>query len=120
MNLLSAAVANRSSAPRQDRPWRRSRRRLARETAAPAVIPPGGIKTILMVGDTPVLRGVLAGVLRQLGYRVLQAHSAIEAQRLARDNPEIALLLLDLAAPGSGDVQLALWFSAAYPELPVV
>jgi DNA-binding NtrC family response regulator len=120
MKLISAAVARGSIAPGQDRPGRRSRRRPARETAAPAVTPLGGNKTILVVGDTPVLRGVLMARLQRLGYGVVQAAGAVEAQALAETRPDIHVVILDVAAPTPEDLQLGYWFRAMFPRLAVV
>ena len=79
-----------------------------------------GSETILVVADTRVPRGALAGVLRQHGYRVLEASDVVEAQRLARSCRRIHLLLMDLFSPETYHFQLVRWFQAMYPKAKVL
>jgi len=79
-----------------------------------------GRETILVVGNTPVLRGALARVLRQYGYQVLEASDALEAQRLTEARRAIQLLLMDLSSPETHDFQTALWFRSTHPEIKVL
>ena len=67
-----------------------------------------------------MMRGVIARVLRQLGYRVVEASGAHEAQRLAASRGEVRLLLLNHFAPERSDLELALWFRAMYPEMKIL
>ena len=67
-----------------------------------------------------MMRGVMARVLRQLGYRVVEASGAHEAQRLAASPREIHLLLLNHFSPERTDLELALWFRAMYPEMKIL
>ena len=79
-----------------------------------------GTETILIVEDDPMLLDVLSGILRQLGYNVIPAGSATEAQRLAKSHGRIGLLITDFSIPESNGLELALWFRAAYPEMKVL
>ena len=99
----------------------RNTRPLSRTAAAP----PEGValpetETVLLVGGAPMMRGVMARVLRQLGYRVVEASGAHEAQRLAASPREIHLLLLNHSAPEQTDLELALWFRAMYPAMRIL
>jgi two-component system cell cycle sensor histidine kinase/response regulator CckA len=90
-----------------------------------AVVPPegaslAGTETVLLVDGTPMMRGVMARLLRQLGYRVVEASGAHEAQRLAASRGEFRLLLLNHSAPERTDLELALWFRAMYPEMKIL
>lgn len=75
---------------------------------------------MLIVSDTTAMLEILAAPLRQLGYQVLLAENALQAQRLADLRPEINLLLVDLAQPETNLVDLAAWVHATYPEVKVL
>jgi CheY-like chemotaxis protein len=79
-----------------------------------------GSETILVLADTRVRRGVLAGVLRRYGYRVVAASDVVEAQRLAKGCQRIHLLLMDLFSAENHHFQLAQWFRATYPKIKVL
>jgi len=79
-----------------------------------------GDEIVLLVDPAPLPRWVLARMLRQLGYEVLEAAGALDAQRVAMSFPRIDLLLLNLARPQTVDFQLALWFRALHPETKVL
>jgi CheY-like chemotaxis protein len=96
-------------------------RRRSRKVPVPAEAAPlRGNETVLVANDTPMLRRALARLLRGLGYRVLEAADALEAQRRTEAHPKIHLLLMDLSAPEPSDLQLALWFRATYPQTKVL
>jgi two-component system, cell cycle sensor histidine kinase and response regulator CckA len=62
---------------------------------------PHGSETILVVEDQPDVRDFACGVLRALGYRVLDAADGAEAIRVAQAATEpIHLLLSDVIMPG--------------------
>ena len=99
----------------------RNTKPLSRTTAAPPErVSLAGMETVLLVDGAPMMRGVMARVLRQLGYRVVEASGAHEAQRLATSRREIHLLLLNHSAPERTDLELALWFRAMYPEMKIL
>lgn len=77
-------------------------------------------ETVLLVDGAKMMRGVTAQVLRQSGYRVVEASGAQEAQRLAASRREIHLLLLNHSAPERTNLEVALWFRAMYPEMKIL
>jgi len=70
--------------------------------AAPAVITklPGGSETILVVEDEPELRELVTGMLRPMGYRILEAGNGQEALAMLAREPVINLLFTDVVMPG--------------------
>jgi CheY-like chemotaxis protein len=79
----------------------------------------GGSETILIVEDEPSLRALLAGYVRESGYRVLEAASVQEAIATARDQ-DIDLLVTDIVMPGGGGQTLASALSVSYPGLGII
>jgi len=66
-----------------------------------------GTETVLLVEDEAHLRGLIAALLEEGGYRVLLAESGAAALALAQDNKEaIDLLLTDVIMPGMSGVEL--------------
>jgi len=62
---------------------------------------PGGTETILVAEDEPMVRDLAVRVLREAGYRVLDASNGEEAMRVYQDHRNsIALLMLDAVMPG--------------------
>ncbi|HTB84190.1 MAG TPA: PAS domain S-box protein [Candidatus Sulfotelmatobacter sp.] len=82
----------------------------------------GGNETILLVEDEFTLRTSLRTTLTQLGYRVLEAGTGVEAGKLwEQHRAEIALLLTDLVMPGGlTGKELAENLSQTGPELRVI
>jgi signal transduction histidine kinase len=91
-----------------------------RSETEPETGPPAAPATILLVEDDPALRGLIACVLEQEGYRVLAAASGAEAEQLAAVEGTVDLLLADLALPGSSGPELASRLSAQGRALRVV
>jgi len=89
------------------------------QVRAPSV-PPGG-ETILLVEDQKELRGILARVLRDLGYEVLEAEDAAQALAVV-SNPDraIDLLMTDVVMPHKDGVQLAREVRAMRPSIRVL
>jgi CheY-like chemotaxis protein len=87
--------------------------------AAPAR---GGSETILLVEDETMLREIVADVLTQQGYRVLQAVSAVEAlQTWDKQDGKIDFLLTDMIMPeGMGGMDLAIQLRQRKPELKIL
>jgi len=77
-------------------------------------------ETLLLVDDEPMVRDVEAQILRQQGYKVLEAASAAEALRLARESAPIHLLITDLSMPGVDGLELTRQFRAMHPETPML
>lgn len=67
-----------------------------------------GAETILLVEDRAEIRDVVASMLRDLGYVVLEAEGASTALDFVRDaNYNIDLLVTDVAMPGMNGFELA-------------
>jgi signal transduction histidine kinase len=59
-----------------------------------------GDETVLLVEDHDDLRTHSAGLLRELGYRVIEAADGLSALAALADNPDVALLFTDVVLPG--------------------
>jgi PAS domain S-box-containing protein len=60
----------------------------------------GGNETILVVEDDPDVRSYTTEILRELGYRVLEAHEGDTALSLLASERDIKLLFTDIGLPG--------------------
>lgn len=84
-------------------------------------IMPGGSETILVVEDEEAVRDLVRRALQGLGYRVLVAARAEEAEEVfAEHGNEIDLLLTDVVMPGLSGVRLYERLSAKRPSLKVL
>jgi len=80
-----------------------------------------GHETILLVEDEADVRELTQMVLSERGYKVIEAHSPAEAERLAGSNgAEIHLLLTDVVMPGISGRELAKRLTARFPHLRVM
>lgn len=78
-------------------------------------------KMILLVEDNPSARVALEALLDALGYRVLAAGDAAEAERVfAKHAEEIDLLVSDLLLPHANGVELYDRLKQQKPGLPCV
>jgi two-component system, NarL family, nitrate/nitrite response regulator NarL len=77
---------------------------------------------LLIVDDHPVVREGLAALLRQLGpdVTVLLAESGSHGLDLTNEHPDLDLVILDLAMPGSDGFAMLHEFGRRQPQLPVV
>jgi CheY-like chemotaxis protein len=100
-----------------ERPGRQSLSRSASATSSAAL---RGHETVLVVSDAAAMTGIIAKPLRRLGYHVLEALNALEAQRLAELEPKIDLLLVDLSLPETNLIDLAAWIHATYRRTKVL
>jgi CheY-like chemotaxis protein len=76
---------------------------------------------ILVVEDEPLVRDLIAGELRDLGFTVIEARSGGEALERIAAHPEIDLLFTDIllgGGPSGWDVAIA--FRAVAPDRPVI
>jgi CheY-like chemotaxis protein len=81
----------------------------------------GGDETILLVEDDAAVRALAGRVLREVGYRVLEADDAPAALALAREHgPAIDLLLTDVIMPTQTGGMLAHALRQSRPDLPVL
>ncbi len=77
---------------------------------------------VLAVDDKPGNLLALEAVLDDALYFLLQAQSGTEALRLLKENPDIALILLDVQMPGMDGFEVARRVKkmAGYEEIPVI
>jgi signal transduction histidine kinase/ActR/RegA family two-component response regulator len=81
----------------------------------------GGWETILLVEDEQGVRDLTAEILRERGYRVLDAENPDRALRVAADYREtIHLLLTDVVMPGASGRDLADRLAPLRPALKVL
>lgn len=74
---------------------------------------------MLVVEDDEVVRRLVAALLEQEGFDILQAECKAEAEALLRDNPRVALVLLDLNLP-DGDGLESMAAVREHSEAPVI
>jgi len=77
---------------------------------------------LLIVDDHPVVREGLAALLRQLApeMTVVLAEGGSQGLDLANKHPDLDLVILDLAMPGSDGFAMLHEFGKLQPQLPVV
>ncbi len=82
----------------------------------------GGTETILIVEDEPVLREMASDILKNCGYKILEASSGRDALEVwQRRNGSIDLLLTDMVMPeGVSGVDLSEKLLAAQPDLKII
>jgi CheY-like chemotaxis protein len=80
-----------------------------------------GTETILLAEDDAQLRRLASGLLRRLGYHVLEAASTEAALGIAaKHSGEIELILTDVVMPGASGPVLADMMSASHPRAKVL
>ena len=67
---------------------------------APDTAKPGQGETILVIDDVPVLRMLMVEVLKDAGYRTIQACDGPEGLKILNSDASIDLLLTDVGLPG--------------------
>jgi len=65
------------------------------------------MKTILLVDDSDVIRGLAGKVLKSAGYPVIEAAGISEALSRAREAERIDILITDLVMPDGDGFELA-------------
>ncbi len=77
---------------------------------------------ILVIDDHPLIVEALAQLLPQFdpGVEVLAARDAAEATELLDNEPDVALVLLDLALPGARGLDVLSDLKLDYPGVPIV
>jgi two-component system cell cycle sensor histidine kinase/response regulator CckA len=82
---------------------------------------PGGAETVLLVEDEDTVRDLGVRILKDLGYRVMQARNGGEALAVAQKYGErIDLLLTDVVMPGMSGGELATQMVLLRPETKVL
>jgi two-component system cell cycle sensor histidine kinase/response regulator CckA len=77
-------------------------------------------QTILVVDDEPEIRKLVTLMLAKAGYRVLSADTGENAIRMFKSNPDTALLLTDVVAPGMSGPMIADEIAAINPAIKVL
>ena len=78
-------------------------------------------QTILVVEDNHDVRQVAVSLLKQLGYRAIEAETAAAALDMLAAGTSVALVFSDVVLPGQTDgLALARIVSDRYPRIPVV
>jgi PAS domain S-box-containing protein len=83
---------------------------------------PRGDETVLLVENEPLVRGLASRVLREQGYKLLEAANGFEAMRVAQMHAEeqIHLLLTDVLMPGMNGRELAESLGPLLPKMKVL
>ncbi len=83
---------------------------------------PTGSETILLVEDDELVRDLANRLLKQLGYKVLEATNGQEALGVVKehDGETIHLLLTDIVMPQMGGKDLADWLKISRPNVKVL
>ena len=66
-----------------------------------------GKETLLLVGTPTALQPFLPELLKNLGYTVLEAENAEQAQQLTERHKDTSALLIDIGLPGTSGLHLA-------------
>ena len=75
----------------------------------------------MIVDDEEIIQSVLSSILKQLGYRTVQALNGMEALGLlAEGEVDIDVILLDMVMPGLSGWQTFKKIRESWPEIPVV
>jgi len=78
-------------------------------------------ETILLVDDDSTVCEAMAGMLKNLGYRVLTAANGQQGvERFREQTSSIDLVILDVVMPGMGGVVAAQQMCSLRPDLPVI
>ena len=84
-------------------------------------VPPDSAQTILLVEDDHDVRAYVVEILRELHYRVLEAHDAESAVTIVdRNDVKVDLLLTDVVLPGMNGRQLAEALKVRQPGIKVL
>jgi two-component system OmpR family response regulator len=94
--------------------------RRGKRQPAPANLESEGGTTALVVDANRPIRKAIVEVLRQGGYRILEASGGLDAQRLADSHRDIRLLLADFSTPETSGLPLARWFHLRFPETKIL
>jgi two-component system cell cycle sensor histidine kinase/response regulator CckA len=83
---------------------------------------PGGTETVLLAEDDELVRDLANRLLKQQGYKVLEAANGQEALRVAKEHvgETIHLLLADIVMPQMGGKELADWLKISRPNMKVL
>ena len=99
----------------------RSNERLDEERISKTPEKLSGNETILLVEDSPALRGLTRELLSRQGYTILEASDGVEALELSKDYAgTIHLMISDIVMPRMRGTELATHITQQRPELMVL
>ncbi len=75
---------------------------------------------VLVVDDEPLVRGMTADLLEELGYEVVEAADGAQALAMLEERPDVFLLFSDCRMPGMSGPELAKTATERWPHLRVV
>jgi CheY-like chemotaxis protein len=81
---------------------------------------PRGSETVLLVEDDEEVRAYSREILKNIGYRVLEAHDYPSARTALKDNRDIKVLFTDVGLPGASGKQLADEAARLRPDLRIL
>jgi two-component system, cell cycle sensor histidine kinase and response regulator CckA len=85
------------------------------------ILPMQGQETVLVAEDDESVRKMVSGILRQVGYQVLEADDGAEALQLFKENQEeIDLVLLDTVMPQLSGLDAYTKISELKPDIRVL
>ncbi|MGI9477203.1 MAG: ATP-binding protein, partial [Hyphomicrobiaceae bacterium] len=91
------------------------------ETLEPLGDPRAAERTVLVVEDDPNVRALTVSRLQHLGYQVLDADDATAALATLESQPDIDVLLTDIAMPGGmSGIDLAAVVSKNRPDIKII
>lgn len=91
------------------------------EPSVNAIVPEGEEETVLVVEDDDDVRTYTVEILRELGYRVIEAHDGPAALRLLERQSRVDLLFSDVVLPGGmTGAQVAAQAKGMRPDLKVL
>ena len=108
-DAAARAAGNPAQNPGQDRPGERLPDLSIPDLSVPDL-------SVLVVDDEPMLAEELADGLREEGFEVATAHSAVDAQALLQADPGIGVLVSDIRMPGGTGLSLAADILGKEPE----
>ena len=86
-----------------------------------ADVPPGGNELLLLAEDDPLVRSMTGTLLREAGYRVIEAVDGKEAvEKYLLYGNEIELLILDMVMPRMSGVEVAEFLKLAQPRINIL
>ena len=93
---------------------------VSRQVAASSTSLPRGDETILVIEDQDQVRRLVVRVLGQLGYHVLAAGNADEAEEICRATDDLRLVLADVVMPDVSGPQIVARLREMRPQLRIV
>jgi CheY-like chemotaxis protein len=79
-----------------------------------------GPATIFVIDDDPAMRTILGLSLKLFGYVVLMAETGDEALTMAREHPEIRVIILDVVMAGLSGKELAAQLKTSLPKASIL